>query len=28
VVGDQFIRGEDFDGLQAAINKAEGKHAG
>jgi protein-disulfide isomerase len=28
VVGDQFIRGEDFDGLVAAVDKAEGKHAG
>jgi protein-disulfide isomerase len=28
VVGDTFIRGEDFDGLVAAINKAEGKRAG
>ncbi|HWF77219.1 MAG TPA: thioredoxin domain-containing protein [Caulobacteraceae bacterium] len=27
VVGDQFIRGEDFDGLTAAINRAEGKGA-
>jgi len=25
VVGDQFVRGEDFDGLQAAIAKAEHK---
>ena len=28
VVGDQFVRGEDFDGLVDAINKAQGKHAG
>jgi protein-disulfide isomerase len=28
VVGDQFIRGEDFDGLTAAIKQAEAKRAG
>ena len=28
VVGDEFIRGEDYDGLVDAINKAEGKRAG
>lgn len=28
VVGATFIRGEDFDGLVAAIDKAEGKRAG
>jgi len=28
VVGQTFIRGEDFDGLVDAINKAEGKHGG
>jgi protein-disulfide isomerase len=28
VVGSTFIRGEDFDGIVAAINKAEGKRAG
>jgi protein-disulfide isomerase len=28
VVGDQFVRGEDFDGLEAAIKQAEGKAAG
>jgi protein-disulfide isomerase len=27
VVGNEFIRGEDFDGLVDAINKAEGKRA-